>query len=69
MELVVVGLVAVALVAVIGAVLAGRRGPDPGALRAVEAVSRDLGQMQSELSRMLRAQEELRQDLARGRES
>ena len=70
MELVAVGLVAAALVVVnVGAVLAVRRGPDPASLQAVDAVSRDLGQLQAELGRMARAQEELRQDLARGRES
>jgi DNA recombination protein RmuC len=69
MELV-VGLLAVALIVVaVSAVVAARRGPDPGALQTVEAVSRDLGQLQAEVARMLRAQEELRQDLARGRES
>jgi len=69
MELVAAGLVAVALVAMVVAMAFARRGPDPGALRAAEAVSRDLGQMQAEMGRLLRAQEELRQDLARGRES
>ena len=69
MELFALGLAAVALVALMVAVLGARRGPDPGALRAVEAVSRDLGQMQAEMGRLLRAQEELRQDHARGRES
>src|SRR5712692_10019536 len=70
MELVAVGLAAVAFIVVaVAAVLAARRGPEPGALRAVESVSRDLGQLQAELGRLLRAQEELRQDLTRGRES
>jgi DNA recombination protein RmuC len=70
MELFAVGLVAVAFIIIaVAAVLAARRGPDPGALRAVEAVSRDLGQLQAELGRLLRTQEEMRQDLARGRES
>ena len=61
MELVAVGLVAVAFIVVaVGAVLAVRRGPDPASLQAVDAVSRDLGQLQAELGRMARAQEELR---------
>ena len=69
MELV-VGLFALApIVVAFSVVVAARRGPDAAALQTVEAVSRDLGQLQAEVGRMLRAQEELRQDLARGRES
>ena len=69
MELVVVLVVTLVLVAVIGAALVARRGPDPWRLQAVEAVARSLGQLQSEVGRLLRAQEELRQDVTRGRES
>jgi DNA recombination protein RmuC len=70
MELgVVVGLVALVLVAVIGVALVVRRGPEAAALQAVEAAARSLGQLQSEVGRLLRAQEELRQDVTRGRES
>jgi DNA recombination protein RmuC len=70
MELVVVALVAAVLAGVVATVvLAARRGPDPAALQAVEAVARSLGQLQSEVGRLLRAQEELRQDVTRGRES
>jgi len=59
----------VAIAVVVAVLMAARRGPDPAGLRAVEAVSRDLGQLQAEMGRLLRVQEELRQDLARGRES
>ena len=70
MELVVVALVAAVLTGVLGAiVLMARRGPDPAALQAVESVARSLGQLQSEVGRLLRAQEEMRQDVTRGRES
>ena len=70
MELVVVALVVVVLAGMVAAVaLAARRGPDPAALQAVETVARSLGQLQSEVGRLLRAQDELRQDVTRGRES
>jgi hypothetical protein len=70
MELVAIGLLAVAfVVAAVAAVLIARRGPDPVALQAVDSVARSLGQLQSEVGRILRAQDELRQDMTRGRES
>lgn len=62
-----IGLLAATVV--VAAVLLARRGPDPAALRTIEAVSRHLGQLQSELAQLSRGQVELRQDVQRGRES
>jgi DNA recombination protein RmuC len=70
MELVVLALVAAVLAGgIVAVILVGRRGPDPAAFQAVDSVARSLGQLQSEVGRLLRAQEELRQDVTRGRES
>jgi DNA recombination protein RmuC len=70
MELVVIVLAAAVIVA---AILWRRPAPapasDPAALQALEAVSRNLGQLQSELLRLARSQDEMRQDVQRGREA
>jgi DNA recombination protein RmuC len=42
---------------------------DPAALQALESVSRHLGQLQGELTRLAQANAELRQDVQRGREA
>ena len=42
---------------------------DPAALAALQGVSRHLGQLQAELSRLAHANAELRQDVQRGREA
>jgi DNA recombination protein RmuC len=60
------GLLVVALAALI---LAARHGTDPAALQTLEAVSRTIGQLQAELARMARVQEDLRHDVQRGREA
>lgn len=67
MELLVLGLLAVAIV--VGAALLSRRGRDPAALQTLEAVSRSLGHIQSELTRVARAQDELKRDVQQTRES
>jgi DNA recombination protein RmuC len=56
---------------VVAALLLRRTAPaaDPAALQALEAVSRHMGQLQSELTRLVRVQDDLRQDLQRGREA
>ena len=46
-----------------------RRGVDPSGVQALDAVSRTLGQLQAELARVVRAQDELRRDVQAGRES
>lgn len=46
-----------------------RRQAEPAALQALEAVSRSLGQLQSELTRVARAQDDLRRDVQHSRES
>jgi DNA recombination protein RmuC len=59
--------------AVVVAALLLRRSPvpasDPAALQALEAVARHMGQLQSELTRLTRVQNDLRQDVQRGREA
>jgi DNA recombination protein RmuC len=46
-----------------------RRGPDPAAVQTIEAVSRTLGQLQSELGRVVRVQDDLRREVQQGREA
>src|SRR5438128_2043755 len=60
-----------AVAVVLAAALLARRpsAADPAALQALEAVSRNLGQLQSELARLAHAQADLRQDVQRGREA
>jgi len=60
-------LAGVALIALVLVLL--RRGVDPAGVQALDAVSRSLGQLQSELGRVVRAQDELRRDVQQGRES
>lgn len=68
MEILAVALVAgVVLVAL--ALAFARRGPDPAALQTLEAVSRTIGHLQAELTRVARSQDELRHELQRGREA
>jgi DNA recombination protein RmuC len=67
----IVGWILVAAAVLVAALLLRRPAPasDPAALQALEAVSRHLGQLQSELGRVTHAQSELRSDLQRGREA
>jgi DNA recombination protein RmuC len=63
-----IGLLALAIV-VAAMLLARRQGRDPAALQTLEAVSRNLGQIQSELTRASRAQDDLKRDVQQSRES
>src|SRR5437773_10220256 len=64
-------LVAIVIVAVAAAaaVLSYRQKRDDASLPVLDSVSRTLGQLQSELARLARNQEDLRQDIQRGREA
>lgn len=60
------------VVVVLGAalLLARRgRGPDPASVRVLEAVSREIGRLQSELAGLARGQDQLRRDVQQGREA
>lgn len=67
METFAILLLAVAVVAVLLVLL--RRGQDPAALQAAEALARNLGQMSSEIQRVARAQDELRRDVQQTRDA
>jgi DNA recombination protein RmuC len=60
-------ILAIAIVA--AAVLVARRGTDPAAARAMEGLAQGLTRLQSDLTRLARTQDELRQDVHRGREA
>ena len=64
-------LAAIVIVAVAAAavVLSYRQKRDDASLPVLDSVSRTLGQLQNELARLGRNQEELRQDIQRGREA
>jgi DNA recombination protein RmuC len=63
------GLGLLAVAAVWAVFLLARRGPEPGGLQALEQVARTLGQLQAELTRVGRAQEDLRHELHHDREA
>lgn len=63
------GWIVAAGVVVAAVFLLRRPSSDPAALQTLEAVSRTLGQLQSEIGRVSRAQEDLRQETQRGREA
>jgi DNA recombination protein RmuC len=67
MEILAILLLAAGVVAVLLVLL--RRGHDPAALQAAEALARNLGQMSSELQRVARAQDELRRDVQQTRDA
>jgi DNA recombination protein RmuC len=67
MELPIAGAVVAALCAALAYFL-GRRGGD-APWQALDAVSRSLGQLQSELTQMARSQDELRRDVQQSRET
>jgi DNA recombination protein RmuC len=69
MESILAGALLAALLILLAAWLASRRDAAPSSLQALESVSRSLGQLQSELARVGRAQDELRRDVQQGRES
>ncbi len=63
-------LVLLALAIVVAAVLLTRKpASDPAALQALEAVSRNLGQIQSELARSARSHDDLKRDVQASREA
>jgi DNA recombination protein RmuC len=67
METLAILLLAAGVVAVLVVLL--RRGQDPAALQAAEALARSLGQMSSEIQRVARAQDELRRDVQQTRDA
>lgn len=68
MEILALVVLSVALTATV-VLLLRRSGQDPASLHALETVSRTLGQLQGELQRVTRAQDELRRDAQQGREA
>jgi DNA recombination protein RmuC len=58
-----------AVMVAVAALVSGRRGPDPSTLQTLDVVSRLLGRLQGDLSRLAGAQDELRHELQRGREA
>jgi DNA recombination protein RmuC len=64
-----VGLVFVGVALVVAAFLLSRRPADPRAAQALDALAHSLGQLQREIGRVAGAQEQLRQDVQRGREA
>jgi DNA recombination protein RmuC len=62
-------LAAAVIVAVVVAAVVLSRTRDDAALPVLDSMSRALGQLQGELARLARNQEELRQDIQRGREA
>ena len=62
-------IVVLVLALAVWGVLVLRRGQDPASLHAIETVSRTLGQLQSEMQRVGRAQDDLRRDVQQGREA
>jgi DNA recombination protein RmuC len=67
MEFLAIAVLAVGLVVAVGLLL--RRAHDPAALHSLELVSRSLGQLQSELTRVVRTQDDLRRDVQQTREA
>jgi DNA recombination protein RmuC len=68
MEILAFVVLSVALTAAV-VLLLRRTGQDPASLHALETVSRTLGQLQGELQRVTRTQDELRRDAQQGREA
>jgi DNA recombination protein RmuC len=65
----ILGAIVIVAVAAAAVVLSFRRKRDDASLPVLDSVSRTLGQLQSELARLGRNQEDLRQDIQRGREA
>jgi DNA recombination protein RmuC len=63
------GFVIVAVALVVAAALLARRGPDAAGLRAMDGLGQGLLRLQSDLTRLARVQDDLRQDMQRGREA
>jgi len=68
METLALGVLSVGLVATV-VLLIRRSGQDPASLHALDTVSRTLGQLQGDMQRLSRAQDELRRDAQQGREA
>jgi DNA recombination protein RmuC len=68
MEILAFAVLAIALVVSV-ILLLRRGGQDPASLHVLETVSRTLGQLQGEIQRVGRAQDELRRDVQQGREA
>jgi DNA recombination protein RmuC len=68
MEILAFVVLSVGLVVAIGLLLR-RGGQDPASLHVLETVSRTLGQLQGEIQRVARAQDDLRRDVQHGREA
>lgn len=68
MEILVLLVGVAALVAAVFVALAARRGPDPSLTAALGQIARGLGELQGEVVRVSRAQDELRGEAQRGRE-
>src|SRR5258707_14357456 len=63
------GFVIVAIALVAAAALLARRGPDAGAVQAMEGLTQGLARLQADLTRLARSQDDLRQDVHHGREA
>src|SRR5947207_6379020 len=63
------GFVIVAIALVAAAALLARRGPDAGAVQAMEGLTQGLARLQSDLTRLAKTQDDLRQDVHHGREA
>ncbi|HEV7501551.1 MAG TPA: DNA recombination protein RmuC [Vicinamibacteria bacterium] len=63
------GFVIVAVALVVAAALLARRGPDPAAVRAMDGLTHGLARLQSDLTRLAKTQDDLRQDVHHGREA
>jgi DNA recombination protein RmuC len=69
MDPVVLASLALVVLVLVAGLLAFRRVADPVSVRTLETVARTLGQLQSELSRLSRVQDEMRHEAQRAREA
>ena len=63
------GFVIVAVALVAAAALLARRGPDPAAVQAMLGLGPGLARLQADLTRLAKTQDDLRQEVHRGREA
>jgi DNA recombination protein RmuC len=63
------GFLIVAVALVVAAALLARRGQDPATVRVMEGLTQALARLQSDLTRLAKTQDDLRQDVHRGREA
>jgi DNA recombination protein RmuC len=64
-----VGYAILAIAVVVAGALLARRGPDRASVQALEGLVQGLARLQSDLTRLHRTQDDLRQDVHRGREA